>query len=404
MKLRTRIAAAGFAAAVLLSPAIGATAQATAPLAGPLVPAAAPSSQATAAANWLADQWKANPNALSKGSLADAIVSLSATALHADVLAEMNTALKAQAAGYATNPGAAGKVAIAVDALGEDPANYGGVNLVQVMLDGLAAKPDAGGVFNLPYAVIALVRAGEPVPQASIDALLAAQDGSGAFGYEETWNNPPTFAVDIDSTGVAIAALVALEQSGQGGQAVSDALDAALAWARDAQSADGSWAGYSPSNATALVGQGLLAAGQDVSAALAYLHDQQASAGGAGLPSTNNGTTPNLMATVQALLLLAGSDLLNAPATTNTVPPATSAAPTTAAPTTAAPTSTAPTTPSPDATTPITTGPGTASPTTVSRPTALPNTGADGSPLALLVGIGAAATGATALLARRRSR
>lgn len=371
MKLRTRIAALGTAAALLLSPVVvdRATAQVPerqVPAAGPLLPAVAPSSQATAAADWLAQQWQSDPSALSKGALADAIISLSATGLHTDVLAEMDTALQTQAAGYATSPGSAGKVAIAAQAIGQDPTNYGGVDLVRVILDGLAASPDAGGIYSLPYALIALVRSDVAVPQASIQALLDAQDDAGAFGYWETWNTPATWAVDIDSTGLAITALVGLEATGQGGQSVTDALDAVLGWALDNQSADGSWPGYSPSNATALVGQGLLAAGEDVTAAVAYLHDQQAAAGGAGLPSTHDGATPDLVATVQALLLLAGDDLLNVPSTPATsTPPVTTTAPTTAAPTTAAPTS--------SATTPAAPG-STASAPTAPRP--LPNTGA----------------------------
>ncbi|MGA4669296.1 LPXTG cell wall anchor domain-containing protein [Propionibacteriaceae bacterium Y1923] len=393
MLLRTRIAAVGCAAALLLSPVIAGSAQAQAPLAGPLVPAAAPSSQATAAANWIADQWKTNPAVLSNGGLADAIASLSATGLHTDVLAEMNDKLKTQAPTYATSAGAAGKVAIAAIALGEDPTNYGGVDLIQVIQDRLATTPNAGGMFNLPYAVIALVKAGETVPQASIDAFVNAQDSSGAFGY----TLGSTFTIDVDSTGVAITALVGMEGSGQGGQAVTDALDAAIAWAQGAQAADGSWPGYSPSNATALVGQGLIAAGVDVSDALAYLHDQQTKTGGAGLPSSHNGTSPNLMATVQGLLLLAGDDLLNVPTQDDSgtsTPPATTDAPTTTTPVTTAPVTSNP------ATTPVTSTPA----TTPNKPGALPNTGADGSPLALLVGLGMAGTAATAVLARRRPR
>lgn len=396
MNLRTRLAAAGFAAAVLLSPVVAGSAQADAPLAGPLVPAVAPSPQATAAATYLADQWKASQS-ISNGTLADAIASLAATGLHGDVLAEMNTALKSQAASYATNPGAAGKVAIAALALGEDPTTYGGVDLVQVITDGLTASPDAGGIFSLPYAVIALVRADVTVPQASIDALLDAQDASGAFGYLATWENPPVFTVDGDSTGVAITALVGLEESGQGGQDVTDALDAAIGWAQTTQAGDGSWAGYSPANATALIGQGLLAAGEDVTDALAYLVDQQSAAGGAGLPSTHDGTSPNLMATVQGLLLLAGDDLLNVTLTVTTPAPTTTA-PVTTAPVTTAPVTTAPVSPSPS----ISTAPS-ATPT-AERPSALPNTGADGSPLALLAGLAVASVGATALVAHRRTR
>ena len=391
MNVRTRIAAAGFAAAVLLSPVVASSAQADVPLAGPLVPAVAPSAQATAAATYIADQWRADQS-FSNGALADAIASLAATGLHGDVLDEMNTALKSQAASYATNPGAAGKVAIAALALGEDPASYGGVNLVQVITDGLTAAPDAGGIFSLPYAVIALLRADQVVPQASIDALLDAQDASGAFGYLATWETPPVFTVDGDSTGVAITALVGLELSAQGGQDVTDALDAAIIWAQTSQAADGSWAGYSPANATALIGQGLIAAGEDVAAAQAYLVDQQSAVGGAGLPSTHDGTAPNLMATIQGLLLLAGDDLLNvtvAQATEPvTTPPVTTTAPTTTAPSSSAPSvSTAPS----------------ATPT-AEKPSALPNTGADGAPVALLVGLAVASAGATALLAHRRTR
>lgn len=391
MNLRTRIAAAGFAAAVLLSPVAAISAQATTPFAGPLVPAAAPSSQASAAAGYLADQWTATASP-SQGALADAIVSLAATGLHADVLAQMNAALQSQAGAYATNPGAAGKVAIAAMALGEDPTTYGGVDLLLVITDGLATAPDAGGIYSLPYAVIALLRAGETVPQASIDALLDAQDASGAFGYLATWETPPAFTVDVDSTGVAITALVGLEQTSQGGQPVTDALDAAISWAQNTQQDDGSWDGYSPSNATALVGQGLLVAGEDVGAAQAYLIAQQSAAGGKGLPSTHNGTSPNLLATVQALLLLAGDDLLNATFEAASTPVSTP--PATTAPATTAPVTTAP----------VTSAPVTTAPVATEKPSALPNTGADGSPLALVAAVGITLTAGSVLVARRRRR
>lgn len=353
MKLRTRLAVIGTAAALLLSPVVTGHAQALTPLAGPLVPAAAPSSQASAAAGWVVAQWNADQTVLTNGNLADAIIGLAATGLHTDVLAEMDTALQAQAAGYATSPGAAGKVAIAAQALGQDPTNYGGVDLLQVIQDGLVTSPDAGGVFSLPYAVIALVRAGVTVPQASIDALLDAQGADGGFGYWETWNTPVTWATDFDSSGLAITALVGLEQSGQGGQDVTDALDDALVWALDNQATDGSWPGYSPANATALVGQGLLAAGEDTTDAIAYLVDQQASAGGAGLPNSHDGTSPDLLATIQGLLLLAEGDLLTVLAEDDTTTPVTT-------PVTTPPASPAPTTSSP----------------TPQKPGTLPNTGA----------------------------
>ncbi|MGA4508942.1 prenyltransferase/squalene oxidase repeat-containing protein [Propionibacteriaceae bacterium G1746] len=391
MKLR-HVAAAGIAAALFVSPVAAGMAQAQAPLAGPMVPAAAPSSQATAAADWLAAQWKADPSAFSTGTLADSIISLAPTGLHADVLAEMDAALRADAKTYATNPGAAGKVAIAaiaVQALGADPTNYGGVDLIKIIQDGLVSKPDAGGMFNLPYAVIALVRAGETVPQASIDAFVTAQDASGAFGYLETWNSPVTFAIDVDSTGVAIAALVGLEASGQGGAAVSTALDKAITWAASAQQADGSWPGYSPANATAMVGQGLLAAGLDMSDAIAYLVAQQAKTGGAGLPNSPDGTEPDLMATSQALLLLAGENYLDAELQ---APPSTTAPVSSPAPTTSAPTTSAPTTSTPAATT---------------TPRPLPSTGTSDDttlPVVLLAGVATTLVAAGAAARGRRNR
>lgn len=346
MSLRTRLAAAGFAVALGLAP-YAAPAQATAPTfvfpaAGSVC--AVSNDSARQAADWLAGYWKDHKAQIGGGQLADAIIGLSASDSHADVVAEMIAKLKTEE--YPTyGAGPAGKSIIAVAAAGEDPTNFGGRNLVTLLKDAVADEGPQS-INNLPYVILGYLRTGETVPDALIDRAVTLQDKGGSWGYVESWKNPPAFNTDPDSSGVMIAALAGLKQSGQGGAKVSAALDKAVAWAGGAKTPGGYWDNYSPVNTTAMILQGYTAAGRTDAGALKFLRAQQQLTGTGALSNVLDGKESNLMATTQGLVALAEDSLLtvtldkgcggsnesSAPATSTKPAPASSAPQTSSTP------------------------------------------------------------------------
>ena len=310
MSLRTRLAAAGFAVALGLAP-YAAPAQATAPTF--VLPAAGSvcavsNDSARLAADWLAAYWKDHKAQIGGGQLADAIIGLSASDSHADVVAEMIAKLKKDE--YPTyGAGPAGKSILAVVAAGEDPTNFGGRNLVTLLKDAVAEEGPQS-INNLPYVILGYLRTGEKVPDALIDRAVTLQDKGGSWGYVESWKNPPAFNTDPDSSGVMISALAGLKQSGQGGDEVSAALDKAFAWAKGAKTPGGYWDNFSPANTTAMILQGYTAAGRTDAGALKFLRNQQKLTGTGALSNVLNGKDSNLMGTTQGLVALAEDSLL----------------------------------------------------------------------------------------------
>lgn len=379
MIARHRLAAAGFAVAVGLTsfglaPAVAAPAPLPAAL---LLPAAAQctdAAAATSAADYVATQWTADPSQFSRGGLADAIIGLAAVGTHGAELEAMVAKLKTEAPDYAVNGGAAGKVAIAAMAAGEDPTNFGGVNLVKAIQDALADDPLAGGTFNTPWAVVALARHGDAIPQATVDAILAAQDKTtGAFGY----SFGGSFNVDPDSTGLLWVALEMLNKS-QPSPAITDAITKVKAWADGAVTAEGYWDNYSPVNTTAMVMQGYTAHGATSAKAMSWLVGQQMPDG--GMPNTLEDPESNLMATTQALPALDGLTIATVTFEPCSTEAPSSAAPTSAAPTSATPTSAAPSSDAPSSATSSMPGSTEGAP---QKPSSLPKTGADGAAVRL---------------------
>jgi hypothetical protein len=128
--------------------------------------------------------------------------------------------------------------------------------------------------------------------------LVAGQDPSGAFGY--TYGG--TFYPDYDTTGLALEALVAAHGDSQ-------AIAKAIAWALAEQTKAGYWPNpYSPVDSTGLLGSGLEFAGTSAGNALTWLRSQQLADG--GYPASLDATTSNVMATADAMWLLAGSSFV----------------------------------------------------------------------------------------------
>lgn len=200
--------------------------------------------------------------------------------------------------------GRAGRLATVAVAVGENPRDFGGVDLVKAILDNTAAdgQTDGGGnPFSHALALIGLTRTGASVPPAMITALLGAQDGSGAFGF----GSGATFFPDLDTTGLAIQAL----QSFRSDPAVKAAIDKAVAWALTQQTASGQWPNdFAPVNTTGLVGSALDLAGQSSGKAVSWMKSQQLADG--GLPDVLGGKEANRFATAEGLLLLGNTSYL----------------------------------------------------------------------------------------------
>lgn len=239
-----------------------------------------------------------------EGITADAVLALEAVHddAYAATISRLVAYLKAQAPAYTEkSPEGAAKLALVALAVGEKPQDFGGVDLIADVTGGV--KPDGSfGAYPGPFAqslgIIALKRSGQSVPESMLTWLVAQQDSkTGGFGYEA--GQP----ADADNTGMALLGLTAADSP-----AVASAKSAAADWATKNQATDGSWTGYSPVNSTAVMGMALSATGADVTKAVSWTAGQQLADG-----SLPNAGKPDVMATAQGVLLLAGVTYLTPP-------------------------------------------------------------------------------------------
>lgn len=331
MTLRRRLAAAGFAAAVALTPVTVLTSgylSAAPAIAAPTAPTAAADAGTWLSGQFTHGQYYTSPYSgkADVSGTADLLLGLLASRTGQSTATAVDAWLQGRATGV-TSAGQLAKLAIVASAMGDDPASYGGVDLVTRITDAVAAATsgDLGDPYSDALAIIALHRAGATVPASLIAGLAGRQNSDGEF-YFGTIGDSDYFA-DPDSSGVAISALNLVKSDPTAGTA----LGKAVAWAVTNRTATGYWSSYSPVNTTGLIGSALLEQGTDVSAAVTWLEGQQKDAGGSGLPAGLNGTHPDAYATAQALLLLGGQTLASdvlAPAATVTPTPTPSSSPT----------------------------------------------------------------------------
>jgi len=233
---------------------------------------------------------------------------------------------------------AAGKAALAARALGLDPGNVEGTDLIAKIEGGFDAasfRYSPGDDFSHSIAMLGLACTGNDVPAVASDSLQRAQLQSGGWGFGGT--------ADPDTTAIAVQALLAV------GLAKTDStLVKALAFLKDAQGDDGGW-GYdvaaSNASSTAFVVQALLALGENPESAtytrngktpIAYLLSQQRDDG------SFFGFDPTF-ATNQVVPALAGRTFCNAPETPITrTRPAVAPTPSATATAPATPTASAP--------------------------------------------------------------
>ncbi len=156
--------------------------------------------------------------------------------------------------------GQVARITLAVEAAGQNPQRFGYRNLTRMVLNGYNEGTGVIGenVFAHSLALIALVNAGIKPPTKAITTLESLQDKSGG------WSFMGSGAPDVDTTGVAIQALIA------GGRSPDDpVIQKALGYLKGIQNKDGGFPYQNPSdygtetnaNSTALVVQALLAAG-----------------------------------------------------------------------------------------------------------------------------------------------
>ncbi len=227
----------------------------------------------------------------------------------------------ASQAGSLETAGALGKIILAAVATGQDPANFGGVNLIANLM---ALYDEGTGRFkglvtDHAFAVLALKNAGKPVPSGAVDALKALQADDGGWSFDGASQS------DTNTTALVIQALVAAGES-----PTSEPVTRALDFLRTQQNEDGGFPYQKPSdfgtetdaNSTAWVIQGLLAAGQDLAAwnnpeqALGAL---QAESGAFQWKKEVPGD--NFLATAQAVPALAGVTFVNLPVVPAANPP-----------------------------------------------------------------------------------
>lgn len=156
--------------------------------------------------------------------------------------------------------GQAAKIALAVQAAGQNPRRFGYRDLTRMILAGYDQKTGVIGehVFAHSLALLALVNAGVKPPEKAIATLESLQDETGGWAFMGSGTR------DVDTTALAVQALIA------SGRAPKDAvIERALSYLKSLQNEDGGFPYQSPSdygtetnaNSTALVAQALFAAG-----------------------------------------------------------------------------------------------------------------------------------------------
>lgn len=223
-----------------------------------------------------------------------------------DYVAQNAAAFAAQSAA------AAGKLAAGAAAAGQDPQDFGGLNLINAINSTYNLATGAFGANNQDqaWAMLGLRSAGAPVTTAAIQHLGSLANADGGWGW--------TGAVpsDVDSTAIALQALIAAEEPANAA-AVVDGLDflRAVQLTNDdggfAHSPDMPWAQDSNTNSTAFAVQAIIAVGQDpltntwsisATTAIDFIHGQQ-EPGGAFVYVD---PPANLFATQQAVSALVG--------------------------------------------------------------------------------------------------
>lgn len=171
------------------------------------------------------------------------------------------------------------KSTLAAAALGADPTDFGGLDLVTELrarmqtsggdtgrFSDLSTYGDYSNGLGQALAVMGLARTSDGVPEPALGFLLDQQCPGGGFRGDYTVSGGCAADADstVDATGFAIQALTAVAPT----CAVRDAIAEAVAWLVTGQSADGGFGGESGANtnSTGLAAQALRAIGSTTAA------------------------------------------------------------------------------------------------------------------------------------------
>jgi hypothetical protein len=108
----------------------------------------------------------------------------------------------------AQSPRSAGRLALALIALGHDPHAFGGVDVVAHIEDAYNRSTGAYGqpsTWNSAWAILGLVGSGANIPENAVDYLRSARATEGGWGAQIGADE-----IDGDSTGIALQALAAV--------------------------------------------------------------------------------------------------------------------------------------------------------------------------------------------------
>lgn len=201
------------------------------------------------------------------GTTADAVTALVALGRDPNGVTKNGNSLVSyldtQAAQYsAKSVASAGKLTLALIAAGEDPLQFGGVNLVAQLANSYNAQTGQYGATatDHAFAMLALASAGQTIPPEAIAALEKLQLPDGGWSYDGT-------AETGSDTNTAALAVQALRAVGQNGASLKEA----QAYFGSQQNTDGGfpysksspYGSDSDANSTANVMQALVALGVD---------------------------------------------------------------------------------------------------------------------------------------------
>lgn len=235
---------------------------------------------------------------------ADGAIALYAGGGHLQTAVKSTAWVAEQAETFVTDPVTAARAAILADVAGQDPTDFGGVDLVEAL--GGELGDNATNPYGLGLVIIAMTRLEIEVPQATVDALLAAQEEPGSFGF-------PDYGTDIDATAMAAQALLALDENPDALAAGNKAVD----WLIANQCTETSelcttvgpyWGSYSPANTAGLAIGALADAGKPTDEQVGWLLGFQSPDG--GFPAAAGVPQSDAYATAQAMLGLNQSSLV----------------------------------------------------------------------------------------------
>ncbi|HET9492842.1 MAG TPA: prenyltransferase/squalene oxidase repeat-containing protein [Chloroflexia bacterium] len=235
------------------------------------------------------------------------------------------TFLQSKAVDLAKTAGGAGKLLVAVRALGMDGRQFGGVDLVQSIraTESVSVTGQYGpDLIGHAFAVLGLRAAREQVPPAAIERIKTTQTAAGGWAFT---GDTAEGSADTNTTAVVLQALVAA------GAAESEAAmtNRAVEYLLSQQNTDGGWpyqkggefGSDSDANSTSYVVQALAALNNDEDAERGrrFLLTLQTQSGAFGYSAAE--AADNAGATYQAVHALLGATLVDPVAAPLPVPP-----------------------------------------------------------------------------------